>query len=211
MSLHPVVERVTARIADRSRATRAAYLARMEAQRTDGPARRALACGNLAHGFAAAGTDKAGLRAAFAADPAIAVHPLTTTDGDPRASLAHARRFLAAHPHAFDVVLLGMGADGHVASLFPGARNLAEGLDLAAPEDAIGVLPDPLPPEAPYPRISLTLPRLLRAREVHLVVTGDDKRRVLRDAQRQDAGTGLPVAALLHARADAPIRIHWSP
>ncbi|MBN8263254.1 MAG: phosphogluconate dehydratase [Xanthomonadales bacterium] len=63
MSLHPVVERVTARIADRSRATRAAYLARMEAQRTDGPARRALACGNLAHGFAAAGTDKAGLRA----------------------------------------------------------------------------------------------------------------------------------------------------
>ena len=63
MPLHPVVERVTARIADRSRATRAAYLARMEAQRTDGPARRALACGNLAHGFAAAGTDKAGLRA----------------------------------------------------------------------------------------------------------------------------------------------------
>ncbi|WP_271678425.1 phosphogluconate dehydratase [Thermomonas mangrovi] len=63
MPLHPVVERVTARIADRSRATRATYLARMEAQRTDGPARRALACGNLAHGFAAAGTDKAGLRA----------------------------------------------------------------------------------------------------------------------------------------------------
>jgi len=63
MPLHPVVERVTARIADRSRATRAAYLARMEAQRTDGPARRELACGNLAHGFAAAGTDKAGLRA----------------------------------------------------------------------------------------------------------------------------------------------------
>jgi 6-phosphogluconolactonase len=88
---------------------------------------------------------------------------------------------------------------------------LAEGLDLAAPEDAIGVLPDPLPPEAPYPRISLTLPRLLRAREIHLVVTGDDKRRVLRDAKRQDAGTVLPVAALLHARADAPIRIHWSP
>ena len=42
MPLHPVVERVTVRIADRSRATRAAYLARMEAQRTDGPARRAL-------------------------------------------------------------------------------------------------------------------------------------------------------------------------
>jgi phosphogluconate dehydratase len=63
MPLHPVVERVTSRIAERSRATRAAYLERMDAQRQQGPARRALACGNLAHGFAAAGPDQAGLRA----------------------------------------------------------------------------------------------------------------------------------------------------
>ncbi|MBN8262139.1 MAG: phosphogluconate dehydratase, partial [Xanthomonadales bacterium] len=63
MPLHPVVERVTARIAERSRGSREAYLGRMDAQRQQGPARRALACGNLAHGFAAAGPDKAGLRA----------------------------------------------------------------------------------------------------------------------------------------------------
>ena len=63
MPLHPVVERVTARIAERSRGSREAYLGRMDAQRQQGPARRALACGNLAHGFAAAGPDKALLRA----------------------------------------------------------------------------------------------------------------------------------------------------
>ncbi len=58
MPLHPVVERVTARIAERSRNTRAAYLDKIERARTQGPARGQLGCGNLAHGFAAAGGDK---------------------------------------------------------------------------------------------------------------------------------------------------------
>ncbi|HRA02378.1 MAG TPA: dihydroxy-acid dehydratase, partial [Thermomonas sp.] len=60
--LHPVVERVTARIAERSRRLRGDYLARMDAARLDGPARRELGCGNIAHAFAAAGADKAQLR-----------------------------------------------------------------------------------------------------------------------------------------------------
>ena len=58
MSLHPVVERVTARIAEKSLPTRTAYLARIDAARPHGPARRDLGCGNLAHGFAASGADK---------------------------------------------------------------------------------------------------------------------------------------------------------
>lgn len=58
MPLHPVVERVTARIAERSRNTRGAYLDKIERARTQGPARGRLGCGNLAHGFAAAGGDK---------------------------------------------------------------------------------------------------------------------------------------------------------
>ena len=62
MSLKPVVERVTVRIAERSTISRAAYLARMESMRKDGPARNALGCGNLAHGFAATGPDKPFLR-----------------------------------------------------------------------------------------------------------------------------------------------------
>ncbi|GAP65588.1 phosphogluconate dehydratase [Mizugakiibacter sediminis] len=63
MAMHPVVERVTERIRRRSAPTRADYLARMEAQRLEGPARRHLSCGNLAHAFAAAGDDKPALRA----------------------------------------------------------------------------------------------------------------------------------------------------
>ena len=61
--LHPVIERVTTRIIERSRRTRGDYLARMDAARESSPARTRLSCGNLAHGFAAAGPDKPRLRA----------------------------------------------------------------------------------------------------------------------------------------------------
>lgn len=143
------------------------------------------------------------LRDAFG-ESGIETLPLTGADGLPEMAP------LAAHARMFDAVLLGMGADGHFASLFPGAANLADGLALDSGLEAIATLPDPLPPEAPFARVSLTLPRLLHARQVHLVVTGEDKRRVLRQAQQQDGGHGYPVAALLHAR-DHHVRIHWSP
>jgi phosphogluconate dehydratase len=71
MSMHPTVERVTARIAERSALSRAAYLARMESMRKDGPARNALGCGNLAHGFAATGEDKPFLRGKVGGNIAI--------------------------------------------------------------------------------------------------------------------------------------------
>jgi phosphogluconate dehydratase len=95
MSLHPVVERVTARIMERSSATRADYLARMDAARDGGPARSRLSCGNLAHGFAASGSDKPMLRGGAAAT--LPSSPPTTTcsrapaagalpDADPQAA-----------------------------------------------------------------------------------------------------------------------------
>ncbi len=63
MSMHPVLIEVTERIVERSRSTRTAYLQRIDAARGDGPKRRHLSCGNLAHGFAACGSqDKAALR-----------------------------------------------------------------------------------------------------------------------------------------------------
>ena len=155
------------------------------------------------------------LRGAFASNPSFTASCITRENGDEAASLAQARALLALNAQPFDFVLLGMGADGHFASLFPGAANVSEGLAMDSGIDAIATLPDPLPPEAPFARISLTLPRLLRARSIHLVVTGEDKRRVLRLAQQQDDGHAaldrhLPVAALLHAR-DHRLQIHWSP
>lgn len=72
MSLHPVVDRVTQRIVERSRESRTRYLDRIDAATSDGPHRRRLSCGNLAHGFAACSTaDKDALRGTTKSNIAI--------------------------------------------------------------------------------------------------------------------------------------------
>jgi len=150
------------------------------------------------------------LRTAFEGADGLRLESLTSEDGAPDASEAAAIAMLARHPEPFDAVLLGMGADGHAASLFPGARQLGAALDPQSRADACRLDPEPLPPEAPFPRITLTLSRLLRARAIHLLATGEAKRAVLRRAQAGSDALRHPVAALLHAR-DAVIHIHWSP
>src|SRR3546814_6857086 len=72
MSIHPQLAAITERIRERSRTTRAAYLAHIAAARANGPARGALGCGNLAHGFAACGSDdKSKLRSGISPNIAI--------------------------------------------------------------------------------------------------------------------------------------------
>ena len=160
----------------------------------------------------------AGLRAAFAAADGsangsvngIVVKSLTTADGEPEASLVHARAMLAGHPAPFDAVVLGMGDDAHTASLFPGAEDLAVAIDPTAASDAYRIDPVPLPAEAPFPRITLSAARLLRARCVYLVAMGAAKRDVLRQARRSNDPLRHPIAAVLHAPGTV-VHIHWSP
>jgi len=131
-------------------------------------------------------------------------------DGDVDARFANTQ--LKSHAQAFDLCMLGMGADGHFASLFPGAANLGAGLavaDSASSDAAIALLPDPLPAAGPQPRISLTLQRLLRSRRLLLVISGADKRAIFERASFADP-LQLPVAALLNA-AHPNAQVHWSP
>ena len=126
--------------------------------------------------------------------------PAASADEAARAAEVTVRALLP-----FDVVHLGMGEDGHVASLIPGSPVLDAGMDPAGERILIGVPEGTGSP--PLARITLSLPALLQARSILLTVAGEAKRAILRDAA---AGADYPVAALL--RQDAvPIRIIWSP
>ena len=103
----------------------------------------------------------------------------------------------AAPPH-FALTWLGMGPDGHIASLFPNTDP-----DPADPAAVRRLTPDPLPPHAPFDRITLTIPALLACDELLFVVRGDDKRAVLVSALAGEHD--LPVARLLAARGDQPV------
>ena len=96
-----------------------------------------------------------------------------------------------------DVMVLGMGADGHTASLFPGAPNLPEMLDLHNTQVCAGVTLAQPPANAPYPRITQTLAYLLRARHIVLPINGADKLNTLRKAWQQRSNA-YPVSHLLH-------------
>ena len=92
----------------------------------------------------------------------------------------------------FALAWLGMGADGHVASLFP---NTDPKVDDARP--VVRLTPDPLPPEAPFDRISLTMPSLLASDRLVFVLRGAEKRSVLDQAIAGD--NDLPIARVLAA------------
>ncbi|PNQ77693.1 6-phosphogluconolactonase [Erythrobacter sp. SAORIC-644] len=92
----------------------------------------------------------------------------------------------------FALAWLGMGADGHIASLFP---NTDPKVDDARP--VVRLTPDPLPPEAPFDRISLTMPSLLASDRLVFVLRGAEKRSVLDEAIAGD--NDLPIARLLAA------------
>ena len=121
--------------------------------------------------------------------------------GHEEAALKAQAGVAAAAP--FGVVLLGVGPDGHVASLFPGNPVLARGLDPASDRLVLAVPPgDPAPD---IPRISLTFQALTQTALIVLLITGQAKRALL-DGEVDPA---LPVAAILN-QDRVPVRILWA-
>lgn len=121
--------------------------------------------------------------------PEANLHPMPT-EGTAEASAeryaAELRQFFGDAPPRFDLIVLGMGPDGHTASLFPGHSH---------PQDR-WVLPVHNSPKPPSDRLSLSLELINQARNALFLVTGADKAEALADL-RQPAGPVLPAGTVL--------------
>jgi 6-phosphogluconolactonase len=130
---------------------------------------------------------------------------MKTDHPNPFEAEAAAAQKLAAFTDGIDVVVLGMGEDGHTASFFPGAQTLKEALDPDG--DALCVAISP--PVAPHDRMTLSLAALLRASNIYLHVTGETKWKVLRRAGEPGEVRELPVRSVLF-KSGPPVEIFYS-
>jgi 6-phosphogluconolactonase len=137
------------------------------------------------------------------------VIPIATEIDDYKLAGNSADARLQDFPWPPDLVWLGMGKDGHTASIFVGP-DLQEALDAPKARRAIGVMPDPLPPEAPVARVTLTRASILAARTVLVTITGNEKRALLEQAIADGQSSRLPIGRVL-AEIEQPIDIHWCP
>jgi 6-phosphogluconolactonase len=109
-------------------------------------------------------------------------------------------------PRPFDVTVLGMGDDGHTASLFPHSPNLGNALNPDAAAACIGMRA----PTEPHARLSLNLSALLDSRLVYILILGEAKRQTFTAASGSGPVEDMPVRAVL--RQDrTPVEVVWAP
>ncbi len=145
------------------------------------------------------------VREAFAGTPAARA-VLVAVDATDADAVSRWSEALANIPRPFAAVILGMGDDGHFASLFPGMPGLATALSLAGTTSVV----EGVAPVEPKARLSLTLPTLLDTDLLVLHVAGDAKLATLQRAGTAGSALEMPVRALLQQRR-VPLEIYHAP
>lgn len=128
---------------------------------------------------------------------------LTTADANAQDAEAEISQRINAIDDKFDVLILGMGEDGHTASLFPCSEQIQEGLNLDRELSAIATQPT----TAPHQRMSMTLAKIIQSQKVYLHLTGDKKRAVLNDALANFEAHEKPIKAVCE---QTNVKLMWA-
>ncbi|AZQ10610.1 6-phosphogluconolactonase [Shewanella khirikhana] len=110
---------------------------------------------------------------------------------------------LANVPRPFDVVVLGMGNDGHTCSWFPCSKELDRALDSSNLCEAV------TPTTAPHERITMTKQAILNSRQIYLHLVGEQKLSVYRQALESDDVKAMPIRVVL-GQHKTPLDVYWS-
>jgi 6-phosphogluconolactonase len=106
----------------------------------------------------------------------------------------------------YDVMVLGMGSDGHTASLFPGAEKLPAAVDMASGRICTAIAPA----AAAHERMTLTLPAILNSREIIVHISGAEKQKVYEQAISEGLPEEMPIRYILR-QAKIPVTVFWAP
>jgi len=113
-------------------------------------------------------------------------------------------------PSPFSVTMLGMGLDGHFASLFPGSKEIEEAMNPANKKLCMSIDATGCQVAGDYPhRMTLTLAGILNSQLIILLITGKEKLTVIQQAQQSNKPLKQPVAALLN-QTETPVEIFWA-
>ncbi len=141
---------------------------------------------------------------------AAAAHlvPMKTDDASPNGAETKVSAALAAMPRPFTVTLLGMGDDGHTASLFPNAPELKAALDVNGPALARAVHAQD--GAVTGERLSLTLRAVLDSKWIVILIKGEAKLVTYRNALSGTDVSAMPVRAVLQ-QSQTPVQVFWAP
>ncbi len=114
-------------------------------------------------------------------------------------------------PQPFSLAIVGMGPDGHTASLFPHAKGLADAIKPDSQQLTAAITANQSEVTgANTERLTLTLSALMKTERIIILFTGEDKLAVFSEAQKEGPIEDMPIRALLH-QDQVPVELYWAP